>query len=81
MRVRFDSPFRWHFKITAIEEAGSFSKLVLGCSLGAIRIEEVSDCIFPGSVDNGLMEESGISVSRDRPVLFVPLSVISFFSG
>jgi hypothetical protein len=28
--------------------------------------------------DDGLMEETGISIPKDRPVLFVALSVIGF---
>ena len=56
----------------------SMGKLLLSGGEGAVRILKVGDCVFPGSFDDGLVEETGISVPSNRPVLFVSLSVISF---
>jgi len=41
----------------------------------------VGDGVSPGSFDNGLVEESGIPVPSNRPVLFISLSMIGFFSS
>ena len=59
----------------------SMGKLLLSGGEGAVRILKVGDCVFPGSFDDGLVEETGISVPSNRPVLFVSLSMISFFFG
>jgi hypothetical protein len=58
----------------------SMDKLFLSGE-GAIRILKVGDSIFPCPFDNGLMEETGIPIPRNRPVLFVSLPVKSFFFG
>jgi hypothetical protein len=53
-------------------------QLILSGGERAIRVEKMGNGILRGSFDDRLMEEIGISV---RPVLFVPLSVVSFYFG
>jgi hypothetical protein len=69
--------FKDIYKVTG----SSISQLIMSGNISAILIEEVGDGVSPGSFDNGLVEESGIPVPSNRPVLFVSLSMIGFFSS
>jgi hypothetical protein len=59
----------------------SFCQLLLGGGEGAIRVLKVSDGISFGSFDDGLVEETGIPVALNRPILFVALFMVSFILG
>jgi hypothetical protein len=57
--------------------SGDLGELLLSGGVGAIRDLQMSNDIFSSSLDNGMMEEGGISVTRDCPVLFISLAMES----
>lgn len=59
----------------------SGSKLVRGCGLRAIRIDRMGDMVFSIPFNNGMVEESGVAVTMDGPILFGSLEVINFLFG
>jgi hypothetical protein len=59
----------------------SGSKLVRGSGLRAIQIDKMGDTIFSIPFNNGVVEESGVAVTMDDPILFSSLEVINFPFG
>lgn len=47
--------------------------------MGTIRVDEVSDSIFTVSLNNSLVEERSVSVTKNSPPLFSTLDVVGFF--
>jgi hypothetical protein len=45
----------------------------------AIRVVEIGDSVFPGSLDYGLVEVSGVAVTVESPALFGSLEVEFIF--
>lgn len=54
---------------------------LLFSGIGSIRVLKMGDDISSSSLDNRLIKEGGVSVTRDGPVLFVSLAVESFLLG
>jgi len=55
--------------------------LALGGSIGAIRVEKMGNNVFSGSLDDSMVEEFGVPVTKGMPIVFVSLFVVSFLSG
>jgi len=57
----------------------SVCKLIRSSGVGAIRINEVRDFVFPVSFGNGMMEERSVPVTCNCPIFLCSLDMVGLF--